>query len=412
MRATPPQLDSSDLGSPRKVWALLCNKDDKFRRDPKFFERHPKLKKDMRSMLIEWLMEVCSDRKLHRETFHLCIDYLDRYLEKTKRVDPSNLQLIASSCLVIASKMEEIYPPKIKEIAEYTDGCCSEEHIRDMEEVLLQILDWNCQPITSIHWLALYLQLMSTCDVTPEVCSKPNAPKRQSRVPLSPTNSYCAQSNRDVSNRETTSRNANQSPSRVLHLQDSNNDDMFDENRSPVNNDQLDADTTGTNMLEMSYVGYTSYSEGHVYPDQRCTVPKLMRDEFVRLAMILDLVILDVESMGFKYSELAAAVVSCCYEPEHLIHQVTGFRANQLVKVCRFVEPFVRYCENLEPAGVILPHFADVHREDCHNIQIHIDKSLDHVREIKRIRIANEATRKEEEQSAFRTRKRKLIEYP
>lgn len=135
-----------------------------------------------------------------------------------------------------------------------------------------------------------------------------------------------------------------------------------------------------------------------------------MRDEFVRLSMILDLIILDIESLNFKYSELAAALVFCCYEPEHLIQEITGFRASHLLKVRRFIEPFVRYCECLEPSGVAIPYFCDVHRDDFHNIQTHVNKAIEHVRKIKLIRELNEQKRKEAEEIAFRHRKRKLCE--
>lgn len=135
----------------------------------------------MRAVLLEWIMEVCYDKRLHRETFHLCIDYIDKYLEKSTNILPHQLQLLGSTALVIATKMEvnkkevnkinfklnflkEIYPPKINEISEFTDGTCTESDIRSMEENMLQVLEWNCTPVTSIHWLGLYLQLLCTTE--------------------------------------------------------------------------------------------------------------------------------------------------------------------------------------------------------------------------------------------------------
>jgi len=93
-----------------------------------------------------------------------------------------------------------------------------------------------------------------------------------------------------------------------------------------------------TAAADISYVSQREYSSGHIYPDQRCSVPKLMRGEFVRVAMvffkffniftfilkILDLVILSHGSLRFRYRELAAAALLCSYEPESLICQITG----------------------------------------------------------------------------------------
>nr|CAD2182115.1 unnamed protein product [Meloidogyne enterolobii] len=124
----PFQFDSSDLGSPKKVWSLLCEKDEKYKRDPHLFKRQQRINPKMRAMLIDWIMDVCADKHLHRETFHLCVDYVDRYLglgsnfDFNHQISPGNLQLIGSTALVIASKIEEIYPPKVAEIADFTDG--------------------------------------------------------------------------------------------------------------------------------------------------------------------------------------------------------------------------------------------------------------------------------------------------
>ena len=43
------------------------------------------------------------------------------------------------TCLFIAAKVEEIYPPKIHEFAFVTDGACSENEILDMELVILKV---------------------------------------------------------------------------------------------------------------------------------------------------------------------------------------------------------------------------------------------------------------------------------
>jgi cyclin E len=44
------------------------------------------------------------------------------------------------TCLFIAAKVEEIYPPKITEFAFVTDGACSENEILDMELIILKVL--------------------------------------------------------------------------------------------------------------------------------------------------------------------------------------------------------------------------------------------------------------------------------
>lgn len=110
-------------------------------RHPNMLDRHPGILKKMRAILLDWLIEVCEVYKLHRETYHLAMDYLDRYLSRTQETCKTQLQLIGITCLFIAAKMEEIYPPKISEFAYVTDGACDEAQIQMQELGILQVSD-------------------------------------------------------------------------------------------------------------------------------------------------------------------------------------------------------------------------------------------------------------------------------
>jgi G1/S-specific cyclin-E1 len=69
------------------------------------------------------------------------------------------LQLIGITCLFLAAKVEEIYPPKIGEFAYVTDGACTDDDILQEELVILSVLDWHITPITVIGWLSCYMQV-------------------------------------------------------------------------------------------------------------------------------------------------------------------------------------------------------------------------------------------------------------
>ena len=56
--------------------------------------RHPDLQPKMRSILLDWLIEVCEVYKLHRETFYLALDYTDRYFGTNLNIPKSRVQLI------------------------------------------------------------------------------------------------------------------------------------------------------------------------------------------------------------------------------------------------------------------------------------------------------------------------------
>ncbi|XP_026758628.1 G1/S-specific cyclin-E [Galleria mellonella] len=148
---------------PQDVWNGMCECDAKSssKKNPNMFDNHPNLQLRMRAILLDWLNEVCEVYKLHRETFHLTVDYIDRYLSNTEDVQKGRLQLIGITCLFIAAKVEEVYPPKISEFAYVTDGACTTEEILLEELLILKILSWSITPITINSWLNIYMQLAS-----------------------------------------------------------------------------------------------------------------------------------------------------------------------------------------------------------------------------------------------------------
>ncbi|XP_026473081.1 G1/S-specific cyclin-E [Ctenocephalides felis] len=147
-----------------EVWQAMCMKDQqsKNERNPDMFDSHPGIQPRMRAILFDWLIEVCDVYKLHRETYYLAVDYIDRYLSGPRKVLKSQLQLIGITCLFIAAKIEEIYPPKISEFAYVTDTACTDEEILGQEIIILKALKWNITPITIVGWLSVYMQLSTS----------------------------------------------------------------------------------------------------------------------------------------------------------------------------------------------------------------------------------------------------------
>ncbi|XP_006802406.1 G1/S-specific cyclin-E1 [Neolamprologus brichardi] len=113
----------------------------------------------MRAILLDWLMEVSEVYKLHRETYHLAQDYFDRFMATQRNVLKSTLQLIGITCLFIAAKVEEMYPPKVHQFAYVTDEACTEDEILSMEIIIMKELKWSLSPQTPVSWLNVYMQV-------------------------------------------------------------------------------------------------------------------------------------------------------------------------------------------------------------------------------------------------------------
>lgn len=154
-----PPLPYLPWAETQQMWLSMRRKDTVYVRSSDPLLHHQALKSHMRSVLIDWLIEVCEVHLLHRETFYLGVDFLDRYLSRTKDLPKSQLQLTGITCLMIAAKLEEIYPPKLSDFAYVTDGACTEEDIVDKELVIMKVLRWEVAPVTPQHWLSTYLQL-------------------------------------------------------------------------------------------------------------------------------------------------------------------------------------------------------------------------------------------------------------
>ncbi|XP_041793744.1 G1/S-specific cyclin-E1 [Chelmon rostratus] len=141
------------------VWNNMLEKDKNYTKDVHMMDNHPHLQPKMRAILLDWLMEVSEVYKLHRETYHLAQDYFDRFMATQRNVFKTTLQLIGITCLFIAAKVEEMYPPKVHQFAYVTDEACTEDEILSMEIIIMKELDWSLSPQTPISWLNVYMQV-------------------------------------------------------------------------------------------------------------------------------------------------------------------------------------------------------------------------------------------------------------
>ncbi|XP_077376392.1 G1/S-specific cyclin-E1 isoform X2 [Festucalex cinctus] len=141
------------------VWSNMLAKDKTYTRNVNMMAKHPHLQPKMRAVLLDWLMEVSEVYKLHRETYHLAQDYFDRFMATQTNVFKSTLQLIGISCLFVAAKVEEMYPPKVHEFAYVTDEACTEDEILSMEIIIMKDLKWSLSPQTPVSWLNVYMQV-------------------------------------------------------------------------------------------------------------------------------------------------------------------------------------------------------------------------------------------------------------
>ena len=106
----------------------------------------------MRAILFDWLVEVHLKFRLKTETLYLTFNLIDRFLERVQ-VSRSKLQLVGVTCLLLASKYEEIYPPEVRDLVYVTDKAYTRTQILRMEGVIIRALDFRLTVPTHYKFL-------------------------------------------------------------------------------------------------------------------------------------------------------------------------------------------------------------------------------------------------------------------
>jgi cyclin E len=106
-KAKRPKLKPEDLWYPFKVQE---RKNYQRVNSNNLLSQHQGLSPRMRTILLDWLIEVCEVYRLHRETFYLAADFFDRYMSNTAQIPKTKLQLIGTYfSMIIISKNENFH---------------------------------------------------------------------------------------------------------------------------------------------------------------------------------------------------------------------------------------------------------------------------------------------------------------
>jgi len=124
---------------------------------PIYMENQTHINERMRSILVDWLVEVHLKFKLVPETLYLTVNLIDRYLER-REVSRPKLQLVGVTALLIASKYEEIYPPELRDLVYICDRAYSRDEILGMEETVLKTLEYQITIPSAHAFLVRYLK--------------------------------------------------------------------------------------------------------------------------------------------------------------------------------------------------------------------------------------------------------------
>lgn len=69
---------------------------------PGYMKKQPDITYSMRAILVDWLVEVAEEYRLHSETLYLAVSFIDRFLSYMSVVR-AKLQLVGTAAMFIAA---------------------------------------------------------------------------------------------------------------------------------------------------------------------------------------------------------------------------------------------------------------------------------------------------------------------
>lgn len=112
------------------------------RPNPYYMDNQAEIQWSMRSVLMDWLVQVHHRFTLLPETLFLAVNYVDRFLS-CKIVSLGKLQLVGATAIFVAAKYEEINCPSVQEIVYMVDGGYNVDEILKAERFMLSMLQFE-----------------------------------------------------------------------------------------------------------------------------------------------------------------------------------------------------------------------------------------------------------------------------
>ncbi|KAF7547322.1 hypothetical protein G7Z17_g7823 [Cylindrodendrum hubeiense] len=110
--------------------------------NPHYMDIQTEIQWSMRSVLMDWLVQVHNRFGLLPETLFLTVNYIDRFLS-AKVVSIGKLQLVGATAILVASKYEEINCPSLQEIVYMVDNGYTADEVLKAERFMLSMLNFE-----------------------------------------------------------------------------------------------------------------------------------------------------------------------------------------------------------------------------------------------------------------------------
>ncbi|KAA8523415.1 hypothetical protein F0562_009838 [Nyssa sinensis] len=111
----------------------------------------------MRGILVNWLIEVHLKFDLMQETLYLMVTLLDRYLSLVT-IKKNEMQLVGLTALLLASKYEDFWHPRVKDLVSISAESYTQDHMLGMEKAILKELKFRLNSPTPYVFMLRFLK--------------------------------------------------------------------------------------------------------------------------------------------------------------------------------------------------------------------------------------------------------------
>lgn len=136
---------------------------------PNFMETIQRdITQSMRGILVDWLVEVSEEYRLVPDTLYLTVYLIDWFLTQNY-IERQRLQLLGITCMIIASKYEEICAPRVEEFCLITDNTYTREEVLELEIRVLKYFGFQMFAPTAKTFLRRFLRAAQASYKTPSL---------------------------------------------------------------------------------------------------------------------------------------------------------------------------------------------------------------------------------------------------
>ncbi|WJX87506.1 hypothetical protein P8452_69690 [Trifolium repens] len=111
----------------------------------------------MRGVLVNWLIEVHFKYDLMPETLYLTVTLLDQYLSQVN-IKTSDMQLVGLTALLLASKYEDFWHPRVKDLISISAEAYTRDQMLGMEKLILRKLKFRLNAPTPYVFMVRFLK--------------------------------------------------------------------------------------------------------------------------------------------------------------------------------------------------------------------------------------------------------------